>query len=43
MSIWTCRNGAAVIPCNALAMELLPELPTPLRSMILAVLLKGSP
>ena len=42
-SIWTCRNGAAVIVCNALAIELLPALPTPLRTMILAIMVNHIP
>ena len=36
VSIWTCRKGSAVIVCSALAIELLPALPTPLSRTILA-------
>ena len=33
-SIWMCRNGFPAIFWSCFAMELLPELPTPLRRMI---------
>src|SRR5262245_61408193 len=43
-SISTCRNGASVIFCSALAIELLPTLPTPLSRMICdGLVTAGSP
>jgi len=39
VSICTCRNGSAAMDWSALAIELLPTLPTPLRTTILALVI----